>query len=75
MLLPILAAVSGQQLLEGLVWLIVIGLIFWLLKWLISYVGLPAPFAKVANVLLALVAVLFIINLLLGFAGHPVIRW
>ena len=57
-----------------LVWIIVVGAIFGLLWWLIDYVGLPAPFNKVAKVALAVVAVLLLINVLLGFIGAPLVR-
>lgn len=75
--LPLLAAttVSTSSLLSALVWFIVVALIFWLLFWLISYVGLPEPFAKVAKVILAVVAVLILINFLLGFAGTPIVSF
>lgn len=54
-----------------LVWIIVIGLIFYLLWWLISYVGLPQPFDKIARIIIAVVAVIIIINFLLTLAGSP----
>ena len=57
-----------------LIWLIVIGLIFWLLYWLIGQVGLPEPFRKVALVILAIIVVLVLVNLLLGIVGTPMIR-
>ncbi len=53
----------------AIVTLIIVGLIFGLLWWLIDYCALPAPFAKVARVVLALVAVLFVIGVLLSFVG------
>ncbi len=71
----ILAQVSGDSLVHAVIWIIVAGLIFWLLSWLISYVGLPEPFSKVAKVILVVVAVLFLINILLGIAGKPLVRW
>ena len=71
----LLAIISGEAIVSLLVWVIVIGLIFWLLWWLLSYVGLPEPFNKVARVILAVAAVLFLINVLLGLAGHPIVRW
>lgn len=74
-ILPILAAISGSTLVNALVGLVIFGLIFYLLWWLIGYAGLPAPFDKVARVILALVAVIFLINFLLGLAGHPIIGW
>lgn len=75
--LPLLAAttVTASSMISILVWFIVIALIFWLLFWLISYVGLPEPFAKVAKVILAVVAVLILINFLLGFLGNPIVRF
>ena len=67
--------ISGQFLLGLLIEIIIVGLIFYLLWWLISYVGLPAPFDKVAKVILAVIAVLFLINVLLSLAGAPLFRW
>lgn len=74
--LPVIAAtttVSASSLVSMLVWIIVIALIFWLLWWLIGYIGLPEPFNKVARVLVAVVAVLILINLLLGLVGTPLV--
>jgi predicted tellurium resistance membrane protein TerC len=67
--------ISGEALLQFVVYIVVAGLIFWLLWWLIAYVGLPEPFNKVARVVVAVVAVLFLISVLLGLAGKPVIKW
>lgn len=55
-----------------IIYLIVGGLIFGLLWWLIGYCGLPAPFDKVARVVLAILAVLVVISVLLGMIGHPI---
>jgi hypothetical protein len=52
--------------------LIIAGVIFGLLWWLIGYCGLPAPFDKVARVILAVLAVLVCIGVLLSLAGYPV---
>ncbi len=58
-----------------IVYLIVAGLIFWLLNWLISYCGIPEPFNKVARIILAVLAVLVVIGLLLQLAGgQPLFR-
>lgn len=67
--------VTGSALISLLVWIIVIGLVFYLLFWLIGYVGLPAPFDKVACVILAVAAVIFLISVLLEMVGKPLIRW
>lgn len=41
--------------------------------WLIRYVGLPEPFAKIARVVLGVAAVILIINALLSLVGSPFI--
>jgi hypothetical protein len=57
------------------VYLIVAGLIFYLLWWLVGYVGLPEPFRKVANIVLAILAVMVIIGILLSLVGgHALFR-
>ena len=57
------------------VYLVIAGLIFFLLHWLIGYCGVPEPFGKVARIVLAIMAVLVIIGLLLSFvSGQPVFR-
>ncbi len=73
--ITIFAAISGDDLVSLVVWIVVVGLIFWLLTWLIGYIGLPQPFNKVARVLIAVVAVLLLINVLLGFTGHPLVKF
>lgn len=70
-----LAATSGQSLIRGLMTLIIVGLVFWLFFWLISYIGLPEPFAKVAKVILAVAAVFFLVNFLLSLTGNPIVSW
>ncbi len=68
--------IAGAGLIQALIWLIIIGCIFGLLWWLIGYIGLPAPFDKVARVVVAIVAVLLLVNFLLGIAGGtPFVRW
>lgn len=58
-----------------LILLMIVGGVCWLLWWLVGYIGLPEPFNKVARVIIAVVAVLFLINLLLGLAGFtPIVR-
>ena len=68
-------SMSGSQLLRAVVYLILVGLIFWLLWWLIGYAKVPEPFNKVLRVVLAVVAVVFLINWLLGLIGEPFIRF
>jgi uncharacterized protein YhhL (DUF1145 family) len=66
---------SASVFVSFLIYLIVGGLICYLLWWLIGFINLPEPFAKVARIIVAVVAVLFLINLLLGLVGTPLVRW
>jgi len=65
---------SVEALVELVLYLIIIGGIFWLLLFLIDYVGLPEPFAKIAKVVVMIIGVVLLINVLLSFAGHPVFQ-
>ena len=51
------------------IFVIIIGLVCWLLLWAIDAVGIPEPFHRVARVLIILVGCLAVILLLLQFAG------
>jgi hypothetical protein len=63
-------------LVELLVTVVVVGLVFYLLFWLLGKIGLPEPFGKVALVILCLLAVLVLLDLLFGLGvGVPRVRW
>ncbi len=66
--------ITSSSLLTLFITLVIAGLIFWLVWWFIGYVGLPEPFNKVARVLIGLLVLIFLINLLLGLGGHPLVR-
>jgi hypothetical protein len=74
---PVMAAtgVSVDSLVSTLIYLVIIALVFWLIWWFIGYVGVPEPFNKVIRVIVGLVALLILINFLLGFAGHPIVSF
>lgn len=58
-----------------IVYLLVAGLIFWLLWFLISYIAPPEPFRKIANVVLMILAVMVVIGILLSLiGGQPIFR-
>jgi predicted tellurium resistance membrane protein TerC len=65
---------DAATLVSFVVWIIVVGSIFGLLWWLVGYVGLPEPFNKFARVAIAVIAVLMLINLLLGLVGKAPFR-
>jgi hypothetical protein len=64
-----------SMLMHIVIQLLIVGGVCYLLWWLIGYIGLPEPFSKIARVIVAVFAVLFLINMLLGFSGGtPLIR-
>jgi len=66
-------SISGMA--TVIVYLIIAALVFWLLHWLIGYVGLQEPWNKVARVVLAICAVLVIIGILLSVVSdRPIFR-
>jgi len=69
-----IAAISGSEIVNFVVWLIVAGIIFFLLNWLIDYVKVAEPFNKVLKIIIAVAAVLVIINALLALTGNPVVK-
>lgn len=71
----ILAAITGEQALYALIWLVIGGIIFYVLNWGLAKMGLPEPFNKIINVLLILVVVIVLINALLTLVGHGFIRF
>lgn len=73
--LPFLAAISGSGLLSLLVQLIIVALIFWVIMWGLSQIGIPEPFNKVIRVILVVVACIIVINALLSLTGSGFIHW
>jgi len=63
--------ISLEGLLSFVVYIVIVGLIFWCIWWFIGYVGVPEPFNKVIRVVLGLIALVIVVNLLLGLAGSP----
>lgn len=56
-------------------YLIIAGLIFWLLWWVVGYIGFPQPFDKVLRVVIVLLAVAVLIGFLLSaVGGQPLFR-
>jgi hypothetical protein len=68
---PVMAA-TGQftmdSLLQSLIYVVIVGAIFWLVWWFIGYVGVPEPFNKVLRIVVGLIALVIMIQFLLRFA-------
>ena len=67
--------ISGQELLSIIVYLVVWGLVLYVLWWGVGKIGLPEPFSKVATVVLVVLTVVVLLNLLFGFVGSPLVVW
>jgi len=67
--------IDMNALLYALLYLVVWGLILYVLWWGVGKVGLPEPFGKIALVVLVVITVVVLINLLLGFTGRPLFSW
>lgn len=57
-----------------LVFLIVIGLVFWVVKTLAGAFGIPAPIVQVIYVVLVIVAVLYLLQAFGLIGGGPILR-
>ena len=58
-----------QSLIYMVIYLIIVGVIMWLLRYLIDAIPMDEPFRRVANVAIVVVGVLVVILLLLSFIG------
>jgi uncharacterized membrane protein YhdT len=67
--------ISGETLIAVIIYLVVWGLVLYVLWWGIGRIGLPEPFGKIATVVLVLLTVVVLLNLLFGFVGQPLIQW
>lgn len=65
--------ITLSALVSIIVYLLVAGLILWLLHWLVGVINPPEPFKKIATVILAIFAVLIVISILLSAIGQPVV--
>ena len=62
-------------LVQLVIYIMVLGLVTWLLLFLIDYIPLPEPFNRIAKVVIVVVAVVILIVALLGLVGDgPGIR-
>ena len=75
---PLALAAGGdvQGLMNLLIYIVIIGLVFWCIWWFLGYVGVPEPFNKVIRVIIGLVALIIVVNLLLGMTGSgPIFKF
>jgi len=65
------AVVNENTIVNAIVWLVCIGLIFYVLYWLIGALKVPEPISRIALGLIALAAAVICIRILFKFAGNP----
>lgn len=75
MLWPVLALISGEQLLHVLFVLLIWGVIMFVLWWGLQKIAPPEPWLKVGTVILVIITVIVLVNILLGLVGHPIVKW
>lgn len=74
-LVPMLAAISGDTLIQALIWLVIAGIIIWILWWALNTINPPEPFKKVGTVVIVLITVIILINILLSLVGKPIFKF
>lgn len=56
--------------------IILAGIVYWLIgAWALPAIGLPQPFAKLAQIVLVIIVCALILDGLLGLAGKNFIKW
>jgi hypothetical protein len=73
--MEILAAISGDNLLTAVIWIVILALIYFVLDWGLKQVGVPEPFNKIVRFILILFVVVGLVNALLTIAGRPFITF
>ena len=62
-----------MSLINLLIWLIILGLVFYVIYWAVNQIPLPAPFNVVVRVVLALIVVIVLLSALFGGFHVPVL--
>lgn len=70
-----LALISGAGFLQSVMMLICLGLVFWLLYWLVNFINPPEPFHKIIVCILAIAGVIVLIHFIMSLVGVPIIQW
>jgi hypothetical protein len=66
---------NSNNLIQAVVWIVVAALVYFILNWAITKVGLPEPFNKIATVIIVLIAVIMLINGIFMLTGHAMFNW
>ncbi len=75
MIETMLAVIQGEAIVQAIITLAVFAIIFAVLWWFLGKFSPPEPFNMVLQFILALLAVIVVINALLSLVGKPFIVW
>lgn len=68
----VLTSGAGGDLIHGLLYLIIIGVVLGIIYWLVNAAPfIPELFKKVIGYVVIVIGALILINFLLGLVGHP----
>lgn len=70
-----IAALSGNSLINLLIWVVILGVVYMLGKWLLDTIKLDEPLNKFARGLLVVIVIVFLINALLGLMGKAFVNF
>jgi hypothetical protein len=66
--------VTSSALVTLLITLVILGLVVWVVFWGLGQIGVPEPFNKIIRAIIIIVVVVYLVSVLMGFAGHPLLR-
>lgn len=69
------AVISGNSFVHAIIYLLIMGIVFGILLWIVRSAPIPDPFKKVVVWVVYLVGALFLINWLLGLTGNAFIEF
>jgi len=58
-----------------LIFVLVFGLVAYLIFWAMGYLGAPEPIRKVVTVIVVIIGILMLLGYLPSFGGHAGFRW
>lgn len=60
-----------ETLLQAAIWMVIFGVLYFIIDWGLQRLALPDPFNKVLNGTLVFLVVLCVVNVVLFVIGHP----
>jgi hypothetical protein len=74
-IIPFLSAISGESLMNLVIWLVILGVIYWVVQVCLSKVPMDETIKTVIHVVLLIGITILLINALLSLVGKPFIQW